>query len=113
MCQKIVEALQSNGISIKDIVFQSYDFAANVSGKYNGTQKKLSEKCNKDIPCVPCQAHRINIFVATACKQSSLINKCINVLKSLYVFFSRSTKRFQSLCVELEGKKKYRKRLDY
>lgn len=97
LAEKIFVVLQSMGISVKKIMFQSYDFASNMSGKYNGTQKKLSEKCGKNIHYIPCQAHRINIFVETACNASVLIKGFFNDLEALYVFFSGSTKRFQSL----------------
>lgn len=84
---KIVTALQSMGISIKNIVFQSYDFAKNMSGKLKGTQQKLAEKCEKRIPYIPCHAHRINIFVEASCNASCLIKEFFNVLEALYVFF--------------------------
>ncbi|GBO23538.1 Zinc finger MYM-type protein 1 [Araneus ventricosus] len=102
LAAKIFSSLNMLGIPTTKIVFQSYDFARNMSGEYNGTQQKLSEKCEKKIPYVPCQAHRINIFVETACNASSLIRGYFNVLESLYVFFTSSTKRFQNLHAELE-----------
>jgi len=80
---------------VDKIVFQSYDFASNMSGKYNGTQQKLSEICQKNIPYISCQAHRINIFIESASKASTLIKEFFGTLESLYVFFSGSTYRHQ------------------
>ncbi|XP_054717345.1 zinc finger MYM-type protein 1-like [Uloborus diversus] len=102
LAEKIFSSLNSLGISSSKIVFQSYDFARNMSGEYKGTQKKFSEKCEKTILYIPCQAHRMNIFVETACNASCLIRGYFDVLEALYVFFSGSSKRLQNLREELK-----------
>lgn len=73
-----------------------------MSGVYNGTQQKLSETCDKKILYVLCQAHKINVFVETACNASSIMKEFVDTLQALYVFFSSSTKRFQRLIQVLE-----------
>lgn len=103
LAEKIFGVLNSLGLPVDKIVFQSYDFASNMSGKYNGTQKKLSEMCQKNIPYIPCQAHRINIFIESACNASTLIKEFFGTLESLYVFFSGSTSRHQRLEEDLKN----------
>ena len=102
LAEKMFTAFNSLSIQVKKLVLQSYDFARNMSGEYNGVQQKLSEKCNKKILYVPCQPHRINIFVETSCTASSIIKEFFDTLHALYVFFAGSTKRFQSLTEELK-----------
>lgn len=59
----------------------------NMLGKYNDTQQKVSEKCGKKIPYIPCQAHRINIFLKQHAMRhaSVLIKEFFNVLQALDV----------------------------
>jgi len=94
LAEKSFSVLNSLGLPVDKIIFQSYDFASN---KYNGTQQKLSEMCQKNIPYVPCQAHRINIFIESSCNASILIKEFFGTLESLYVFFSGSTSRHKRL----------------
>lgn len=84
------------------IAFQSYDYAANMSGEYNGTQQKLSEFIGRFIPYIPCQPHRINIFVENACSTSFIFREFFNGMESINVFFTASTKRYIILEKELE-----------
>ena len=65
---KILRCLNEHSIDVEKLYFQSYDFAACMSGEYNGCQQKFKEKIQKDfpekeIPYIPCQAHRLNTFV--------------------------------------------------
>ena len=56
--QDILSTIEQCGMNTDDLCFQSYDFAAVMSGEFNGAQKKLSEIVGRDIPYIPCQAHR-------------------------------------------------------
>lgn len=58
--------------------------------------------CQKNIPYIPCQAHRINIFIESACNASTLIKEFFGTLECLYVFFSGSTFRHQRLEEDLK-----------
>lgn len=100
LAKKIFKTLRENQLS--EPVFQSYDFAANMSGEFNGAQQKLSELFLRCIPYVPCQPHRVNIFVEDACNASTIFCEFFNTLQALYVFFSRGTKRILILEKELK-----------
>lgn len=58
--QDIMDNLVKQNIVLSNLAFQSYDFAASMSGKFKGTQQKLSEMVGHHIPYIPCQAHRTN-----------------------------------------------------
>ena len=100
---EILKALNEYNIESQKLLFQSYDFAACMSGKYKGCQKVLSEKIQEDFPhkkeitYIPCQAHRLNTFVERSCEASSLVSSMFDKLQSLYTFFSSSTKRSEAL----------------
>ncbi|KAL4118970.1 hypothetical protein QTP88_011848 [Uroleucon formosanum] len=91
---QIINILESNLLNPGLISFQSYDFASNMSGKYNGAHVKLSELVGHKITFIPCQAHRLNTFLEHSCDASSIIGNTIDTLESLYVFFSSSNKRY-------------------
>ncbi|XP_065654947.1 uncharacterized protein LOC136081550 [Hydra vulgaris] len=91
---QIVNILESNLLNPELIPFQSYDFASNMSGKFNGTHVKLSELVGHKIMFIPCQAHRLNMFLERSCDASSIIGSTLNILENLYVFFSSSNKRY-------------------
>lgn len=94
IARNIYNTLVKNELNPECIVFQSYDFAASMSGQYHGTQKELSKLTNHHIPFIPCQAHRINTFLEHSCNASVIILNLIDNLESLYVFFAASTKRY-------------------
>jgi len=84
---QIINILESNLLNPGLISFQSYDFASNMSGKYNKARVKLSELVGHKIIFIPCQAHRLNTFLEHSCDASSIIRNSIDTLESLYVFF--------------------------
>jgi hypothetical protein len=90
---EIITALNSHALNTNELCFQSYDFTASMSGQFNGAQQKLQEKLNQNIPYVPCQGHRTNTVVEHSCDASVIVKEMFNILESLYVFFSSSTKR--------------------
>lgn len=113
---EILRTLNKYNVDIRKLYFQSYDFAACMSGMYNGCQKKLNDKVKEDfpqkeIPYIPCQAHRLNTFVERSCKASTLVSSMFVILQTLYTFFSSSTKRSAALETEqnnIEGALKLR-----
>ena len=100
---EILKALNEYNIESQKLLFPSYDFAACMSGKYKGCQKVLSEKIQEDfpykkeIPYIPCQAHRLNTFVERSCEAISLVSSMFDILQSLCSFVSSSTKRSEAL----------------
>lgn len=100
--QQILDTLYSYHIDVSKLAFQSYDFASAMSGKFNGTQKKISDLLGREIPYVPCQAHRTNTAIEHCSKSSRLVTDMFNILEELYVFFNSSTKRYQTLNANLQ-----------
>ena len=90
---EIITTLNSQTLDTNELCFQSYDFTTSMSGQFKGAQQKLQEKLNKNIPYVPCQGHRTNTVVEHSCDASVIVKEMFNILESLYVFFSSSTKR--------------------
>ena len=97
----LLDSVEKNGLDSGKIVFQSYDYTSSMSGVHNGAQKKLSEKLNREIPYIPCQAHRTNTVTEHSINASALIKSMFDVLESLFVFFSGSTKRHSILSEKL------------
>ena len=89
----IIESLEENGLATSCLVFQSYDFASNMSGHCHGAQAEIERKLQRKIPYIACQAHRTNTVVEHACNSSPVIQELFNILQDLYVIFSGSTKR--------------------
>ena len=72
-----------------------------MSGEFNGAQQKLSEIVGRDIPYIPCQAHRCNTVIEHSCNESVIVREMFDILQALFVFFTSSTKRFQPLKEEI------------
>lgn len=75
---------------------QSYDNAANMSGRYRGMQQRIREQ-NPHAIFVPCAAHSLNLVgrAATDCCMEA-VNFFCN-LQNIYSFFSASTHRWSVL----------------
>ncbi|CAI6371974.1 unnamed protein product [Macrosiphum euphorbiae] len=95
--KQIIDILTKHSIGTDNLVFQSYDYASNMSGQFNGTQAKLSELVGHTVFYIPCQAHRMNTFLEHACNSSLIVSDMIDNLENLYVFFSASNKRYSEL----------------
>lgn len=91
--EEIVQVLRNNTLNTDQLVSQSYDFASNMSGEYNGAQKKLQDIVGHSVPYMPCLSHRSNTVVEHACRSSAVITEMFVILESLYTFFTSSTKR--------------------
>ena len=94
---EIVPSLTKHGMNLDELCFQSYDYTASMSGRFNGVQKKLQDKLGKSIPYIPCLGHRSNTVIEHSCKASPIIEELFNVLEGLFVFYTSSTKRMSSL----------------
>ena len=98
----ILKSLEDRGLKTSELVFQSYDFASNMSGVYNGARAEVEKKLNRKVAYIPCQAHRCNTVVEHACESSHIIQELFNILQQLYVFFSGSTKRHAVIAKHLK-----------
>ena len=102
LCHAILGSIQNAEIDPNCLAFQSYDYANVMCGSNKGVQAKMSKELGRQVPYVPCQAHRVNIFVEHISEESKLVSKMFDTLESLYVFFSSSSKRQEILTPKLE-----------
>ena len=56
--KEILKYLESRAAPKSDLVYQSYDYAASMSGVFNGAQQCLQNLLGRCIPYIPCQGHR-------------------------------------------------------
>lgn len=102
IAQIMLHFLEENGINIEDCRGQSYDNAANMSGKYNGVQAKLLEKCSV-AHYVPCTAHSLNLVGKGAAESCPTAAEFFGLLQSLYSWLVSSTHRWQVHRKHLKG----------
>ena len=89
----ILATIDTAGLNSDYIAFQSYDFAATMSGKRKGAQAMLSNELKRHVPYIPCQGHRANTVIEHASSACPLIVSLFKQLGAVYVFFTSSTKR--------------------
>ena len=94
---EIIGSLIKQSLKLDELCFQSYDYTASMSGRFNGVQKKLQDKLERRLPYIPCLAHRSNTVIENSCKASPIISELFNVLERLFVLHTDSTKRMSSL----------------
>lgn len=102
--QQISAFLNKCGLSLQNIRGQSYDNAANMSGRYNGVQARF-KSINKFADFVPCSAHSLNLVGVEAVKLIPEVVDYFGIIQSLYVFFSASPHRWN--LVSTIGKLQY------
>ncbi|CAB3989752.1 zinc finger MYM-type 1-like [Paramuricea clavata] len=90
----IIASLDRKCLDKNGIAFQSYDFTASMSGVFRGCQAKMQTHLERDIPYIPCTAHRINTSVEHSCEASVPVCALFELLQELFVFVTSSTKRF-------------------
>ena len=65
-----------------------------MSGIFRGCQAMMQNHLDRDIPYIPCTAHRINTTVEHSCEASKTVCTLFDLMQELFVFFTSSTKRF-------------------
>ena len=86
----IRETLTNLGLSLDDLISQSYDGASTMSGVKSGVQARIQEKQPKAIH-TQCAGHSFNLAVLSSCSIPSIRN-CIDQIKSLTIFVKKSPK---------------------
>ena len=102
MAKGIVKSLTVHSVSTDIVRFQTYDSARSMSGIYKGAQQKLSEILERPIIYIPCIPHGSNLVIEHGCNASQIVRNMYDILESLYVFFSSSTKRHDALKTMLQ-----------
>ena len=88
----ILQMVEKKGLDSELIAFQSYDFAAMMSGVYKGAQAMLSKVVGREIPYIPYQGHRSKAVVEHSTNASPLVTSFFTHLESLYVFLLEAQK---------------------
>lgn len=96
LTEVVTHFLETNNIDILNCRGQSYDNAANMSGRCSGLQAKIKE-LNKYAEYVPCAGHSLNLVGVHAVKCVSTVTIYFDVVQNLYTFFSSSTHRWEIL----------------
>ena len=84
--------LLDNGITMENIVGESFDGAANMRGEYNGVQKHLKEVAPNSV-YIWCYAHVLNLAATDLSENIVQVKKLIGLLQTTVNFFSESSKR--------------------
>ncbi|KAJ3652218.1 hypothetical protein Zmor_018201 [Zophobas morio] len=87
----ILNELNENGLSTKNIPSQCYDGASVVSGKEGDVQASVQKKkINRKVSYVHCANHRLHLVVVKALDSEDLVQRFFQQCASLYCFFSHS-----------------------
>jgi hypothetical protein len=93
----IVERLQSdNLLALADCRLQCYDNAAVMTGHTSGLQQRICAR-NHIALFVNCDNHSLNLAGVHAAKQDPIVVTFFGTVESIYLFFSRSTIRWEQL----------------
>lgn len=96
MANLVLSYLEGCKIDIAKCRGQSYDNAANMSGRYKGMQQKILEH-NKYAAFIPCAAHTLNLIGRSAVDCCTIAVNFFSTVQLLYTFFSASTHRWAVL----------------
>ncbi|XP_025199039.1 zinc finger MYM-type protein 1-like [Melanaphis sacchari] len=100
----LLKFLGDHQIDIMDCRGQSYDNAANMSGKYRGMQALILEK-NHLSAFVPCCGHSLNLVGKAAANSCPSAVQFFDFMQDLYTFFTASAERYRILIEKLSKKK--------
>lgn len=89
----ILGVINESGLDPNRLISQSYDCAKNMSGCFQGVQAQMTKKLGREIIYVPCTAHRSNTSLKIACEASLDVKCVVDVLQTIYNYFTCSTKR--------------------
>lgn len=92
----ILNKLTELTIDIKNCRGQSYDNAANMSGKYSGLQTRIRNHSATAF-YIPCANHSLNLVGNCAAESSTAAILYFDFVQKLFTFFSASTKRWNML----------------
>lgn len=88
----VKNVLKRLDIDVKNLISQSYDGAANMSGEYNGLQKYFKNDAPDSI-FTHCHAHVLNLVIGDVTKCNIASQNLFGLLQKTAVFFSESHKR--------------------
>ncbi|KAL1447902.1 hypothetical protein MTO96_044187 [Rhipicephalus appendiculatus] len=92
----ILGKLEEDKMDLQDCRSQCYDNAAVMAGQKSGVCQRIAEK-NKLAIFVNCDNHSLNLVGVHAAKEDTMMMTFFGTIEALYVFFSRSTHRWEKL----------------
>uniref|UniRef100_H3AEU9 DUF4371 domain-containing protein n=1 Tax=Latimeria chalumnae TaxID=7897 RepID=H3AEU9_LATCH len=84
VAKTILDVIKKSGLDATKIQDQLYDTTALMSSSLNGTQTKICKVVPNAIYS-PCNSHKLNLAIQSACKQS--------VINQVFLFFNNSPKQ--------------------
>lgn len=94
--EEVCTFLNRHNLDIKKCRGQGYDGAAVMSGKYGGVQAIIKD-LSPNAEYVHCASHNLNLVLNDAVNDVLEITVFFSVINHIYVFFSESLPRWQSL----------------
>lgn len=91
-----LEKLDKFGLDIADMRGQGYDNGANMSGKYNGVQKRILD-LNPLAAFIPCSNRSLNLNLKDMASASGEINAFFLNVQEIFTFLSASSRRWDVL----------------
>lgn len=86
LATKVLNYLEKQNVDFDLCRGQSYDNAANMTGRYNGMQAKLREE-NEFAVFVPCSGHSLNLVGRAAVDSCLEAVNFFDIVQKLYVFY--------------------------
>lgn len=96
MFESLIKFLKYNDIDMKNCRSQSYANASSMSGKYIGLQVLVLAENNLAV-WVPCTGHSLNFVVQAAAEFCLSAAIYFDILEELYVYFTASSIRYETL----------------
>ncbi|XP_025406286.1 zinc finger MYM-type protein 1-like [Sipha flava] len=96
LSELILQNIEKKGLSIAKCRGQGYDGAANMSGMYNGLQKRIKD-IEPSAAYVHCSTHNLNLVVNDAVKEITEMEIFFDVVLRVFVFFGHSIVRWRIL----------------
>ncbi|GBM65070.1 hypothetical protein AVEN_86721-1 [Araneus ventricosus] len=98
--EEILKKIEQEGLDIKNCRGQLYYNGANMAGKCQGVQARISES-SPLAKFVPCAAHALNLVGINAAAAVHEVVGYFGTVNCLYIYFSSSTNRWEILLKHL------------
>ncbi|GBN53094.1 hypothetical protein AVEN_138508-1 [Araneus ventricosus] len=90
LSEEILKKIEQEGLNIKNCRWKSHDSGANMAGKYQEVQARISES-NSLAKFLPCAAHALNLVRVNAPTAVHEVAGYLGTVNCIYTYFSAST----------------------
>ncbi|KAI5316571.1 hypothetical protein L3X38_036278 [Prunus dulcis] len=94
--EELQTVLQKLKLDIDNVRGQGYDNGSNMSGKYQGVQRKLLD-VNPRALYTPCGCHSLNLTLFDIANSCGKAKHFFGIIQRIYTLFANSTKRWKML----------------